>query len=141
MAEIARTEQSLPAGPRRSILRELIVFETKLAVDGLKDIVLAPLAIVATLWDMALNSSRERPKLTAVLRLGESFEAWLNLYGERPVAAANRTPFGQAGSDVLIDQIEDLARGAHDSISSSRREKRRIRDTEQGPDSDPKRDD
>jgi hypothetical protein len=133
MSQVARTESPQPPQGDGSVLRELIVFEAKLALDGLKDIVLAPLAIVAALWDMALEGRRGRRRLAAVLQVGENFERWLNLYGHHGADAAQRTAFGQAGSDLLIDQIEDLARGAHDSIASSRSEKKRLRERQGRP--------
>lgn len=134
MSELMRREATHPKDDR-SVLRELIVFEVKLAIDGLKDIVLAPLAIVAALWDLALDGGSGHQRLDGVLRLGESFERWLNLYSRHEVTPAERTTFGQAGSDLLIDQIEGLAKDAHESIGSARSEKKKLR--RRGRSSDP----
>jgi hypothetical protein len=64
----------------RAGLRDLIAFELKLFVDGLKDIVLAPLAIVAFVMDALMRSRGGSRQFLRVMRLGMRFEAWLRLY-------------------------------------------------------------
>lgn len=123
MSDVVTRESRSSASGRKSVLRQLVVFEAKLALDGLKDFVLAPLAIIAALWDLALDGRRGQRRLVAVFHLGASFDRWLNLYDREVVDTEDRSTFGAAGSDLLIDQIEGLARGAHDSIATSAAEK------------------
>lgn len=61
------------------LLRDLIVFEVKLFLDGLKDIVLAPGALAAAVLGLILRKHRNLP-LHFVMRLGNRFEKWLRLY-------------------------------------------------------------
>jgi len=102
---------------RWKLARDLGVFELKLAVDGLKDIVLAPLALAAVVADMVLPAESRGMFLRAVIGLGERFESWLNLYGLKR-HAATQTILDEGGSDLIVDYLEsrtlDLHRGIKD---------------------------
>lgn len=104
-------------GSRWKLARDLGVFELKLAVDGLKDIVLAPLALAAVVADMVLPAASRGMFLRAVIGIGERFEAWLNLYGLKR-HSATQTILDDGGSDLIVDYLEsrtaDLHRGIKD---------------------------
>lgn len=95
------------------MFRDLLVFQLKLVLDGLKDVVLAPLTVGAFLWD--LIPSRREPGKTfyAVVRAGERFDSWLSLYSATQ-RADPRTDglFGEslAGANNLIGQVEKVVR-------------------------------
>lgn len=102
---------------RWRLARDLGVFEVKLAIDGVKDLILAPLALAAVVADLVMPAESRGVFLRAVIRIGERFEAWLNLYGlER--RAATQTILDEGGSDVIVDYLEsrtqDLRRGLKD---------------------------
>ena len=67
--------------PRTDLIRDVVVFQVKLWVEGVKDVVLIPLSLGAVLIDMLVRRRRERCALYAVMRLGDRFERWVNLYG------------------------------------------------------------
>ncbi|MBT8462276.1 MAG: hypothetical protein KJO44_07095 [Gemmatimonadetes bacterium] len=102
---------------RWKLARDLGVFELKLAVDGLKDLVLAPLALAAVIADMVMPAETRGVFLHAVIAIGERFERWLNLYGLKRRDEA-RTVLDEGGSDVIVDYVEsktlDLHRGIKD---------------------------
>lgn len=112
---------SVPAYPeytsRWKLARDLGVFELKLAVDGLKDLILAPLALAAVVADMVMPAESRGIFLRAVIRIGEGFERWLNLYGLKRRDAAS-TVLDEGGSDLIVDYLEsktlDLHRGLKD---------------------------
>lgn len=116
-----RRDVSVPAFPeyksRWKLARDLGVFELKLAVDGLKDIILAPLALAAVVADMVMPAESRGVLLRAVIRMGEGFERWLNLYGLKRRDAAS-TVLDEGGSDLIVDYLEsktlDLHRGLKD---------------------------
>jgi hypothetical protein len=105
---------------RWKLARDLGVFELKLAVDGLKDIILAPLALAAVVADMVMPAESRGMFLRAVIRIGESFEAWLNLYGPKR-RGASRTVMDEGGSDVIMDYIESTALDIHRSLKDRKR--------------------
>jgi len=101
---------------RKVALRDFMIFQLKLALDGFKDMVVFGLSIGAIVLDFIAGQGR-RPRLFySVVRASERWDMWLNLH-----AAAKRLEeedsddgfFGvsEAGSDTLIGQIEELVRG------------------------------
>ncbi|MGW8283544.1 MAG: hypothetical protein ACWGON_09620 [Gemmatimonadota bacterium] len=107
-------------GSRWQLFRAVIVFEAKLAVDGLKDFVIAPLAAFAFLLDLKRARAGEKwESFERVLLLGERFERWLALYGipgrdpldpDDPLDQRRGGILDEGGSDVLIDSIELTAK-------------------------------
>ena len=101
---------------RKVALRDFVIFQIKLALDGFKDMVVFGLSIGAIVLDFIAGQGK-RPRLFySVVRASERWDMWLNLH-----AAAQRLEeegaddgfFGvsEAGSDTLIGQIEQLVRG------------------------------
>jgi hypothetical protein len=74
-------EPAAEAPTRREILRDVAVFQVKLWVEGVKDVVLIPLSLGAALVDLVLRRRGGRGALYAVMRLGDRFEQWVDLYG------------------------------------------------------------
>ncbi|HSH76518.1 MAG TPA: hypothetical protein VLA09_12590 [Longimicrobiales bacterium] len=101
---------------REVTLRDFVIFQLKLALDGLKDVVVFNVSIVAVVLDFIAGRGR-RPRLFySVVRASERFDHWLNLHGvmERfDETGGEDGLFGasEAGSDSLIGQIEKLVRG------------------------------
>ncbi len=130
--------ESLPTGPelpalleyptRWGILRDLGAFQMKLALDGLKDIVLAPLSLIAAIGDFVIGEEHRGVFLRWTLHLGERFDVWLNLYAaNQPEGRERAGLLDEGGSDVLVDYIESTARDVHEKIRGKRRERRRRR--------------
>ena len=119
-----RSDVSVAAFPkyqsRWRLAGDLGVFELKLAIDGLKDIVLAPLAVAAVLADMVMPAKSRGMFLRAVIRIGGRFEAWLNLYGGGRRAVA-RSILHEGGSDVIVDYIESTALDLHRGIKARKK--------------------
>jgi hypothetical protein len=99
---------------RAVIIRDLIIFQVKLLLDGLKDVVVAPVSIGAAVIDLLFPTVRRGARFYAVMRAAEKFDRWLNLYGASRHAAENEEGlFGEslAGSDSLLGRIEEVVRG------------------------------
>jgi hypothetical protein len=110
------TAGRMMAASRNVTLRDFGIFQLKLALDGLKDLVVFQVSVAAIVLDL-LAGHGKRPRLFySVVRASERFDAWLNLH-----AAARRLDetgsedglFGvsEAGQDSLLGQIEELVRG------------------------------
>ena len=104
-----RREVAVPTFPeyksRWKLARDLGVFELKLAVDGLKDLILAPLALAAVVADLVMPAESRGVFLRAVIRMGEGFERWLNLYGRKRREDA-RNVLDEVGSDLIVYYLE-----------------------------------
>lgn len=122
----APRDVAVPAFPeyrsRWRLARDLGVFEAKLALDGLKDFVLAPLAVAAVIADFVIPEESRGVFLRAVLRLGERFDRWLNLYGLRRRLSESRI-FDEGGSDVILDYLENTALDVHRGVRGRRTNK------------------
>lgn len=66
---------------RFTLARHLAVFQLKLAIDGLKDLVLAPVSLAAGVLGILLGPSERMGPLRQVLRMGRAFDDYVDLYG------------------------------------------------------------
>lgn len=103
---------------RGVLIRDLLIFQLKLVLDGLKDIVLIQASIAAVVLDL-LFGRRGRPLLFYhVLRLSERFDLWLSLHSAAARAEEQADGlFGAslAGSQSLLGKLEQLVRSKVDS--------------------------
>lgn len=98
---------------RRVLVRDLIVFQIKLAMDGLKDFVLLQASIVAALIDLVFMARTRGRCFYAVLRVSERIDLWFNLYGPAQRAAGDQDGlFGvsRAGDATFLGKLEELVR-------------------------------
>lgn len=99
--------------PRRVILRDLLIFQAKLWLDNLKDLIFIQLSVGAALLDLLSGPRRRGRFFYAVLRLGERWDLWLNLYGAaRGAEASGDGLFGAspAGAPTLVGKLEAMVR-------------------------------
>ncbi|NJD10131.1 MAG: hypothetical protein FIB01_06700 [Gemmatimonadetes bacterium] len=107
-------------GHKKVIIRDLIIFQLKLAVDGLKNVFLLPASLVAALIDLLLPGTQPGRLFYRVMRLGETFDQWLSLYGPAHQAQASLDGlFGasRAGAATLLGELEEFVRGPEDPRS------------------------
>ncbi len=98
---------------RGVLIRDYLIFATKLAIDGAKDTALIFISSGAVIIDLILGR-KEKVLFYTVMRLGERFDLWLNLHGA--LARGEGTGDGlfggsKAGSKTLVGQIEQIVRG------------------------------
>ncbi|HSJ13774.1 MAG TPA: hypothetical protein VK939_05130 [Longimicrobiales bacterium] len=114
-------KQNRPA-PKGVILRDLAIFQIKLAIDGLKDLVLMPASFAAAAADVLFPGERPGHRFYFVLQLGERFDGWLNLFSAADSADARAGGlFGasRAGSNSLLGRMEAMVLG-HDEAEPPR---------------------
>ncbi|MFQ5889602.1 MAG: hypothetical protein ACE5JR_06065 [Gemmatimonadota bacterium] len=102
--------EAIRHGTRAALVRDFIIFEVKLFLDGLKDVVMSQIALLALLWDL-ISGERGGRRFYAVLRHTERLDLWLNLYGA--ARKAERSGEGlfevsTAGSDTLLGKLEQM---------------------------------
>jgi len=101
---------------RKVVMRDFLIFQIKLALDGFKDMVVFGLSIGAIVLDF-ISGRGKRPRLFySVVRVSERWDMWLNLHSaarrlEEEGADDGFFGVSEAGSDTLIGQIEQLVRG------------------------------
>ncbi len=112
------TKMSTKSRIRWVILRDLLIFQTKLAMDGMKDIVLAPASSLAALLDVAFPGRERGHRFYAVMRIGERFDRWLSLFAVADKASAQEDGlFGasRAGTASLLGKLEEIVIGYEES--------------------------
>ncbi|MBT8082295.1 MAG: hypothetical protein KJP08_05430 [Gammaproteobacteria bacterium] len=94
----------------RTLIRDVAVFQFKLVVDGLRDLFLVPISLVAGI--LSLVTGREGApgqQFYQVLVAGKQSELWIDLFGalrNAPEDVEQPVPFPDAKMDEMLDGIE-----------------------------------
>ena len=110
---------------RSVLLRDFLIFQLKLWLDGFKDLVMIQLSVVAVLWDLLFGGTRKR-LFYKVIKLGERIDLWLNLHGALSrVDGTGDGLFGasRAGAKTMLGQLEQAVRGGDEPRSTHKRRK------------------
>jgi len=89
---------------RGELVREAVLFQLKLMVDGLRDLVLMPVSLLATLVGLARGGEEPEREFCQVIEAGRASEQWINLFGHHQVADSTTAV---ASIDVLFTKLED----------------------------------
>jgi hypothetical protein len=97
---------------RKVLVRDLLIFQAKMAIDGIKGVFLFQASLVAAAIDFILGRRKRFSLFYKLLELSERFDLWLNLNG---AAGAGENPDGlfgtsRAGSDNLLGRLEQAVR-------------------------------
>ena len=79
-------------GGRKGLLRTVVIFQFKLFVDGLRDVILVPVSIIAAALDLLSGAPSTSGNFASVMNMGRRSERYIDLFGER----ANRVPDAEA---------------------------------------------
>ncbi len=82
---------------RLQLLVDVFIFQFKLAADGLRDVVLSPLSIIAAIMGLVAGGDDPYRYFRDLLRFGRRSEIWINLFGYRKHTGT---------SDELIDPLK-----------------------------------
>ena len=105
-------EESTKSGEvtdRWTLIRDIAVFQVKLLVDGLRDLILLPVSLVIGLISLLTGGSQPGPEFYDLLRVGRRSERWINLFGaaERVYGPAENDDFFAAEDiDRLVARVE-----------------------------------
>ncbi|NCF72413.1 MAG: hypothetical protein GWP67_02815 [Gammaproteobacteria bacterium] len=105
-------EEKEPGAERWVLLRDLGVLQVKLVVDGLRDLVLVPLSLIAGVISLALSKDNlPGPQFYQLLAWGKQSEVWINLFGavnNSPEKIEQATPFGNQDIDDIVGRLESF---------------------------------
>jgi len=108
------TEEGMTGPPDRlELLRDVLVFQAKLALDGLLDFLLIPVSFAAAIVSF-LEPRHERDAFYRVVAAGARADRWINLFGVGERYAGRQRQDGgadgEAGMDMVVGRIEDYLR-------------------------------
>ena len=93
-------------GSRWRLLRDVAVFQVKLAVEAFVEITLIPVSLVAAALDLVVGNWRRPRYFHAVLRFGERCERRIDLWGAGVAGANDR----DSEVDAIMRGVETLLR-------------------------------
>ncbi|TDF39750.1 hypothetical protein EYS14_09610 [Alteromonadaceae bacterium M269] len=88
----------------RKLLRDVLVFQCKLAMDGLRDLILSPVSIILALYGTITNPSNPAIYFQSLLKFGRKSDDFINLFNHNTASDKTATPT----SDDYVEQIETL---------------------------------
>ena len=99
------TPEVIPS--RWTLIRDVAVFQLKLFVDGLRDLVMMPISLGVAVLDLLGVGPRAGRWFYDLLNVGKKTEHWINLFGA--VDHAEALPASpRPGIDALVHRMERL---------------------------------
>ena len=89
---------------RGDLIRNTVVFQLKLMVDGLRDLVLLPISLIASLVGFMRGGDDPDREFKQVINLGRESERWIDLFGNHNTA---NSPNAVASMDALFTKVEE----------------------------------
>jgi len=89
---------------RWTLIRDVAVFQVKLLFDGLRDVLLVPVSLIAGLISVFKSGDQPGPEFYDLLKFGRRSERWINLFG----AAGHYHGPAADDEDLLGEDIDDL---------------------------------
>jgi hypothetical protein len=91
-------------GKRAALIRQSAIFQLKLLADGLRDAVLIPVSLVATIIGVLRGGDEPDREFKRVIELGKDTERWINLFD-------HHQPLDSAGSiDDVLHRVETVVK-------------------------------
>jgi hypothetical protein len=113
------TNKPMTMASRGVTVRDFLIFQLKLFLDGIKDFAAMWLSLFAIIVDFIAGRGK-RPRLFySVVRASERWDRWINLHSvieEMDESDTDDGLFGasRAGDDTFVGKIEQLVRGGDD---------------------------
>ncbi len=87
---------------RWQLIRDMLVFQAKMLIEGLRDVALVPLTLLAGAFGLLFGREQPERLFHDVLRAGHRFDTWLNLFAPTGKRAPPVAP--GSGEKPTIDQ-------------------------------------
>ena len=87
------------------LIRDVIGFQFKLALDGIRDVLLSPISIGAALIGIVTRPDEPDKYYRELLKFGSKSDHWINLFDTQEHA--------NVSSDEYINKVEDLLVGEY----------------------------
>ncbi|MDH5457008.1 MAG: hypothetical protein OEY37_13095, partial [Gammaproteobacteria bacterium] len=100
-----------------TLIRDIAVFQAKLVVDGLRDLLLVPASLIVGIVSLASGiDGRPGTQFYRLLGVGKESERWINLFGalrNAPPDLELPEPFPDADIDDIVGRIEGFVIDEH----------------------------
>jgi hypothetical protein len=98
-----------PMPDRWTLIRDIIVLQLKLVVDGLRDFILVPISLLVGIISLVKGGESSGSEFYELLRTGRRSERWINLFGaaERVYGPSNADDhFPAEDIDEIVGRVE-----------------------------------
>jgi hypothetical protein len=104
----SESSRAAPEHDRSIVIRDMFVFQFKLIVDGILDLVLLPVSLVVGLVSLIGSGPKSGGEFYDLMRAGRKAERWINLFGsvERGRHPAAGEGFAATDLDDLVSRVE-----------------------------------
>jgi hypothetical protein len=120
-----------PEIARWTLIRDTLIFQVKLAMDAVRDLILSPVSIVCALIDIFKSHSLSQSYFRKLMVFGHQTDHWLNLFGSPNISNKTNTsnnpiktssnlapitgqiPKPEVSVDQLFAQVEVLLKEQH----------------------------
>lgn len=110
MNDITATDPDHSA--RWTLIRDTIVLQFKLIIDGLRDFLLVPVSLIAAIVSLArTRDGKPGPQFYQLLALGKQSERSINLFGaldHAPEELDHQSHLGDLNIDELVVRVESF---------------------------------
>ena len=94
----ARFEAQEPALGRWGLIRNVLILQLKLGLDGIRDFVMVPISMVCLLAGLVIPGKDPGRYYERLLAFGQRSDRWINLFGEHG---------SDAHTDVYVRRVEE----------------------------------
>jgi hypothetical protein len=105
---------------RWALIRDMLIFQIKLAMDAIRDLFLSPVSIICGLADIFIGNSHSKSYFYKLMDFGHQTDLWLNLFGknkDKDVRDSSDVDSQKSKADRNIDQlfsqVESLLKDQH----------------------------
>lgn len=102
---------------RLELAKNAFIFQLKLGLDAVRDLLLSPISIVLSIWDIIKGHTQEQSYYYQLLKFGHRTDQWLNLFSspldkteEQSESPANNENYNV---DQLLNKIETALKEQH----------------------------
>ena len=101
---------------RSELIRNTVVFQLKLMADGIRDLVLLPVSLVATVIGLLRGGDEPEREFLQVIEMGRESEEWINLFGNHDVPENSHAV---ASIDSLFTTVEKTMKQHYKTAGTS----------------------
>jgi hypothetical protein len=118
-----------PLPDRWTLIRDILVLQVKLVVDGLRDVILVPISLIIGIVSLLKAGNASGAEFYELLRVGRRSERWINLFGaaERVYGPAiNEDRFPAEDIDKMVSRVESFVIDEYQQGGVTRQAKERL---------------
>jgi len=113
-----------------SLIRDILVLQAKLLVDGFRDLVLIPASLITGVVSLVrTKDGKPGPEFYTLVEVGQQSERWINLFGameNAPPDIVQKNHFGDVDMDEIVGRIETFLVDEHKRGGVTAQAKERI---------------